>query len=411
MTTRIHSDHLAYWCISLVISAASVFAVLATTAVRAAEWRIEPLIGVAGEFDDNATLTTRTDTNADISGYIIAASAEFAYASETTDFFITPTLSSRNYDDPIFDSVDQYLRFDFDHDTKSTNFRLFGDYSHESIRRAERADVDLEIEDPDEIPDDDTGRVFIRGDREKFLVMPSWTYRMSNVSSISASLNYIDVQYDEAFAGLLRDYTNARANLSYRRSWSARNTAILTGTYRQFDADGRDEVTSSGFNAGFERTLSETTRLHAVAGLEDTERETGGSDVNWVADIRLSRSLQTITMLAQYRRTISGGGSGVLSSRDAINLNFTRRLNERISAGLGVRAYQTNALDDAVVTFNERDYIQLLSQFTWHLTQTWSLQANYRYTFLDRSQLGESANSNNIIIWLHYRPTPIILSR
>jgi len=39
------------------------------------------------------------------------------------------------------------------------------------------------------------------------------------------------------------------------------------------------------------------------------------------------------------------------------------------------------------------------------------LEANYRYTFLDRSTLGESANSNNVTIWLDYRPTPIIRSR
>ncbi len=411
MTTRIHSDPFTYWCVPLVISAASVFAVLAATAVQAAEWRIEPLIGVAGEFDDNAILTTRTDTEADLSGYIIDASAKFAYASETTKFFITPKLRSRDYGDPLFDSDDQFLRFDFDHDTQSTNFRLRGSYDRESVRTAERADVDLEIEDPDEIPDDDTGRVLIRDRRDKLRVIPSWTYRVSNVSSYSVNMNYSDVQYDNVFGGLLRDYTDARVGVSYLRSWSPRNTAILTATYRQFEPDGGNEVTSAGFNAGFERTLSETTRLRAFVGLEDTDQETGESDVNWVGNISLMRRLQTITMLAQYKRTVSAGGGGALSVRDSINLNFKRRLNERISAGLGVRAYQTNALNDAIVTFEERDYIQLHSQFTWHLTPKFSLEANYRYTFIDRSELGESANSNNVTIWLNYRPTPIVRSR
>jgi hypothetical protein len=99
-----------------------------------------------------------------------------------------------------------------------------------------------------------------------------------------------------------------------------------------------------------------------------------------------------------------------LNARDSINLNFTRELNERISAGLGVRAYQTTALENAV-NFDERDYLQLRAQFTWNMTQTWSLEANYRYTFSDREVLGESANSNNVTIWLNYRPTPIIRSR
>ena len=335
MIIIIQSDPFTNRCVSLIKSAVSVFVILAATTVQAGEWRVEPLIGVGGDFDDNAILTTRTDVDAEISGYIIDASAKFAYQSETTKFFITPRLSSRDYGDPEFDSDDQFLRFDFDHDTKLTNFRIRGSYDRESVRTSERADTDLDIDDPDEIPDDDTGRVFIRGLREKIQVKPSWTYRLSNISSFTVAADYRDVQYDEAFLGLIRDYTDARINLTYARSWSPRNTAILTATYRQFEDDIGNESTGAGFNAGIERSFSETTRLRAVVGLENIDQGMGESDAEWVADVSLTRRLQTITMLAQYKRTVSGGGSGALSSRDSVNLSFTRRLSELISAGLG----------------------------------------------------------------------------
>jgi hypothetical protein len=379
--------------------------------LEAAEWRIEPLIGAAADFDDNATLDIRTDREANISGYIIRAQAKFAYASETTDFFVTPKLLFRNYDDATFDGDEQFLRFDLNRDMQSSNFRLRGRYGRELVRTAERADTDLEIEDPDEIPDDETGRVSILGSRDKIQIVPTWTYRVSKASSFAVRLDYTDVQYDEVFADLLQEYTNARANISYLHAWSPRNTAILTGTYRQYEAEGGNEYSSTGFNAGFERALSETTQFRAALGMEDTEREAAGSDLNWVADVSLVRRLQTITVLAQYRRTISGGGAGTLSARDQININFTRRLNDYISAGLGVRAYQTNPLDDEVVNFDERNYVQLRALFTWNMTRTWFLQADYRYTILDRVQFGESANSNNVTIWLNYRPTPITRSR
>jgi hypothetical protein len=119
----------------------------------------------------------------------------------------------------------------------------------------------------------------------------------------------------------------------------------------------------------------------------------------------LVRQLQTIELLAQYRRNISGGGSGTVSSRDEINLYLTRELNERISAGLGVRAYATNALEGDVANFDERDYVQLRAQFIWNLTRKWFIEADYRYTFLNRQLIGESANSNDVSIWLGYRPT------
>jgi hypothetical protein len=411
MPSRTHKASITRRCVASLISAASIAAVLAVTPIQAAEWRIEPLIRVAGETDDNANLSTRTDEDTDISGYIIDASAKFAYASELTTFFVTPTLRSRDYGDPDYDSDDQFLDFNFTRDTQSSIFRIRGSYNRESVRTAERADTDLDIEDPDEIPDNETGRVFIRDQRELFRIFPSWTYRMSDASSFSVDLNYTDVTYDEVFDQILSDYDDTRVNLSYRRTWSPRNTAILTGTYRQYNADlNDDDVTGAGINAGFERELSETSRLKAVLGVEDTDQGLEDTDVNWVGDISLTRRLQTITLLAQYRRTINASGRGSVSVRDSINLNFTRRLNERISAGLGVRAYQDSGVSsDAGSAGN--DYLQLRAQVTWNMTRTWSLEGNYRYTFLDRSVLGESANSNAVTVWLTYRPTPIIRSR
>ena len=369
------------------------------------------LIRAAGNFDDNATLSVRTDNEEEISGYIIDARARFAYASQTTDFFVTPILRFRDYGDPRFDENEQFLRLDFARETQKNNIRFRANYDRESVRTAERANVDLEIEDTDEIRDEETARVTILGRRERIELIPSWTYRWSDVSSLSARLAYRDIQYDENFLNLLEDYTNGRANLTYRRSWSRRYSGVVTGSYRQFEPDGGEEVTGVGFKAGFVGTVSENTRLRALAGLEYTDNDTGGRDPEWVADISLVRRLQTITLLAQYRRSISGGGSGTLSSRDDISLNLTRRLNERISAGLGVRAYATNALEGDVVNFDERDYVQLRAQFIWNLSRTWFVEANYRYTFLDRQIIGESANSNDVTIWLSYRPTPIVRSR
>jgi len=180
---------------------------------------------------------------------------------------------------------------------------------------------------------------------------------------------------------------------------------IVTGTYRQYVPESGEKKTGAGLRAGIEGELSENVRLRVLAGFEETKGETGGSAREPVWEMSLVRQLQTIELLAQYRRTISGTGSGTVSSRDEINLYLTRELNERISAGLGVRAYTTNALEGDVENFDERDYVQLRAQFVWNLTRKWFVEADYRYTFLNRQLIGESANSNDISIWLNYRPT------
>jgi hypothetical protein len=193
--------------------------------------------------------------------------------------------------------------------------------------------------------------------------------------------------------------------MRFNRDWSERTTAVLGATYRVYQAAGSDSVSGYGVFGGIDRRLSYKTRLRVIAGLENTELTNGDSEVDPVGEITLTRQLQTIRLLAQYRRVISGGGSGNLTNRDVININFTRDLTEKVGAGIGVRAYSTKSRRTTGATFDERDYVQLRAAFAWNLSQTFQLEANYRYTILDRQTIGESANSNNISLWMNWRPT------
>jgi hypothetical protein len=380
---------------------------------EAAEWRIEPVLRVAGDFDDNPFLSIRTDADENVSGTIIEGVADISYAAERTDFSITPRLRSRTYDSSEdLDSDDQFLRMNFTTRTQSTDFRFRSDYSRESTRTAERADTDFDVEDPSEIPEDDSGRVGIRDRRERMVIQPSILYHISDVSALNARMDYYNVDYDEAFAGLLNDYTNNRLTLSYSRAFSPRNTAILSASYRTFETEASTETTDGvGFTVGFDRRFTETTRLRAMVGLEDTELVGASNEISWVADVSLSRQLETTMLLAQYRRSVSASGVGQLGSRDSVNLNFTRDLNDTISAGLGARVYVTRAVNTTAQNFDDHDYVQLRSQFIWNLSEVFSIEANYRYTFLDRESLGESSNSNQVTIWFNYMPRPMIRSR
>ncbi len=378
----------------------------------AAEWTFQPNVRTAGDYNDNANMSSRTDEEEEISGFIVEGSADIGYESAATKFTISPKLRSRYYpNDDDFDSDDQFVKLRYEKNVRSGSFGLRGDFEREDIRTAELADTDLGEEDPDDIADDDTGRVGASNRRIKWTATPFWTYRASNISSFYTELKYRDVSYDDTLATRLVDYTDARLTSSYFRTLSDRNTGILTATVRQYDADEIDnDVIGYGLSAGFSRDLTETTRFRALFGLENTQRETGSDDLAYTGDVTYTQRLETIRLIAQYRRRVSGTGSGALTARDEVNLGFTRDLSELLSAGLGIRAYQTNALDQNV-EFNERDYVQLRSQFSWRLTRTFSVQADYRYTLIDRSDEQESANSNRVTLWLTYKPNPISRSR
>lgn len=399
------------WPGILLLLAAIVIGSISTAG--AAEWRLDPILRVAGDYDDNPFLSIRTDVEEDASGTIVEGAARIAYSSERTEFFITPRLRSRQYgSNSDLDSDDQFVDMNWTTRTQSTDIRIRGNYSRESARTGERADTDFDVEDPEDIPDDESGRVGIRDRRERIVISPSILYRLSDVSSVTARISYQDVDYAESFAGILTDYTDTRMNLSYGRAFSPRNTAILRATYRTYEsAGGASSVDGYGFNLGFDRRITENTRFRALAGIENTELLDGDTEASWVADVSIYRQLETTTLLAQYRRSINSSGAGQLGARDSINLSFRRDLNDTITAGLGARIYSVGAVSGSSQNFNDQNYVQLQSLLTWNLSEVFSIDAEYRYTFLDRESLGESSNSNEITIWFNYRPTPMIRSR
>ena len=399
----------------LLIVCMAVLAIASPNSAQAQEWRFEPIVSVGGEFDDNARLGTRTDEEVELSGLLLDLKADIRYSSATTSFFVQPRVLSRNYnvksdvelDETVYDSDDFFLQSQFSHTGKSNTIGFRGTFDEQEVRTAERAISDLEIVDPDEFTDDDTGRIVLTGTRSKWRISPYWEYQLSNTSSIGANLDYFDVQYEDVFAGLLSDYSDARLNLNYRRSFSNVNSALLTMTARTYDVvDTTNDITGYGLMAGFEHALSEKTTLTAMFGFEDTQQTGVEYDPEVVGYITLIRNLETIRMFAQYRRSVNASGAG-LDVRNSLNLNFRRRLSEKISAGLGVRAYQSSGVGSSAF-IEDRNYVQLQSTFLWYLSRAFVIEASYRYTVNDRGvEIGGRSNSNQINLWFTYQPRTI----
>jgi hypothetical protein len=379
--------------------------------IHAQEWRFEPIVKLGLVTDDNATLSIRTDDDVQLDGYLLDVLANIHYSSsDITSFFLQPRALIRNYpDNEEFESDDFFLRSQFRHRMQSNTFGFRLNFDQQDIRTAERNDSDLDIEDPDEIPNDDTGLVGIEGDRSRWRVSPYWNYAFSSTSSMDIALDYFDVRYDDVFAGILVDYTDSRVNWSYRRALSNITTGILTLTGRRFSPEqvfGIDieENTGYGLLVGFEHSLSEKTRLVAMIGVENTEQAGGQSDPEVIGNLTLTRDLQTISMFARYERAVTASGSGVVELRDTVNVNFNRRLSERIAAGFGVRAYHAQPVDSTTSIF-DRNYVQLQALFSWYVTKSFVIEADYRYTVLDRSNaIGERSNSNQVGLWFIYQP-------
>jgi len=372
----------------------------------AQEWVFDPILKAGYEVDDNAALSIRTDEEVEIQGYQVDATARVDYVSTLTNFSLVPRARVRKYDESDFDSTDLFLRMLLSHRTKTSTFGLRAFAEREAVRTAERADADLGITDPGDITNDDSGLVQVGGDRDKIRLLPSWQYNFSNLTSMKASIDYFDVAYSDVFLDILVDYTDARGELLFSRGFTGRTTGLASAGLRRFENDDNVLEFDSYFAmVGFETDLSETTSFRAMAGAESINFDAGnvGDETDFIADVSLVRQLETIRILAQYKRTITASGTRIPTTRDNFNLNFTRMLSEKILAGIGARMYRTELISG--VGDAGRDYVKLVATLGWNLTSTFMLQFDVSHTILDRGGfLGESADSNQAAIWFVYRP-------
>jgi len=375
--------------------------------VHAQQWRVAPELSVGLEYDDNASLIPDSVTidQESAEAYEIEGAVRLSYETELSEFYLTPLLRISRFDSqPELDADDKFLDFGFTRTGQLSRFRFRGNVSDESIRTAERSDVDFGVDDPDDIPVDDSARVLQTEARQRISVAADFRREVGRRSLIVFQAEYLDLDYGDSQLDLLNDYAETRVRGAYEFRASERDAFEIGGFYRQSELEGGGDPSGSGATLGYIRRLTENSRFILRAGVDSTEDPDGGDQTNPVGEISFVQNFEVSRVLASYRRNIAGGGSNILSVRDQISINFRRPLSERVEMGLGARAYQTRALDDLVTTFDERDFVELRGLLSWRLTRIFTLEFDYRYTFLDRQEIPGDATSNRINVWFRFAP-------
>ncbi len=377
-----------------------------------ANWQVAPELGIGVEYDDNTNLNNIPGSSDSDTGYGIEAQATFFYSTELTDFGITPRLRSTRYSDSSdLDSDDYFLKLDFSHDGQKSGLGLRGDFSRESVRTAERSEVDFDIDDPDEIPVDDSGRTLDTGNRDRLRLAPTFNYQLSQRTLLVVGGRYLDTSYDDDVSQLLTGFTQYYGGGWLGYSWSTIDTVSLSAYAGTYEADGSstDSATKT-FGIGYQRKISERTLFKMFVGGDTSEDGIGDEQTNPVGEISVVHQYTTTKVIAAYKRAVSGTGGGGLSVRDAISLNVSRALSERFTLSGGVRFYTTDALDSGNTNFVKRDYLQIRALARWNLSRKVSVDLDYRYTEIDRDAVGidtSSSDSNQFGLWFNWHPKPL----
>lgn len=370
-----------------------------------AQWRLNPSLGVGFEYDDNPSLVDSLIPVSSVSGFLVDVGAVISYRSALSSFVLAPSVLVRKYDKDELDSNDVLLDFDYEYTGRLSKFQIRGFVNDETVRVAETSGVDFGIENPDEIPEDASGRVLSNDDRLLFRIAPEWSRQLGQRSRLRVGAYYLDASYDNDGFQSYTDFTETFARAAIEYDLSEKDT-ISFGGYARRDKfeDVTNDLDGAGVAVGWSRDLSENTHFISEVGFDSSDDAAGNSRDNVIGEISLVHRLQTSRVLASYRRTVAGSGLGSIYLRDSFSLNVIRDLSEKLSIGAGARAYQTSGLDDGAANFDEQDYLQLRALLSWRLTRVFDVELGYSYTTIDRDSASSDADSNRIDLWFRYRP-------
>lgn len=369
----------------------------------AADWELNPRIEAGYLFDDNYRLTS-PGTEIEVQGPIADAALEMRALTPASEFSFTPRVRATYFpDEKELDSTDYFAIVDWRHRGQRVRSRVRADFAQQDVVNSEQPDAELGTDLG--VPDiGDSGRVFVRNRRDRVSLRPSLEFDLSARRAIELAAGYTDVTYDEVLLGAQTDYsvTDFTAGLVTRLTEA--NSLTVRARGARYDIDTQGESTGYGAEVQWDRRTVTDARYFLRAGAQDIELATGESETAYLAGAGVSVVVGRNELFADLSRAVGPSSAGVVVTRDALRLRWTRAMTPRLSfvAGLrGTRDDDVNPDSD----FQPRSYATGDVGLQWRWREEFSLRASYDYTWQKFDDaLVDDAKSSGAMLTVLYQP-------
>ncbi|MBI3560689.1 MAG: hypothetical protein HY080_03085 [Gammaproteobacteria bacterium] len=368
--------------------------------LKAADWAFIPTVDLQAVYDDNLFLTTQNVTKTWSS--VIAASVDLSRKMENTSLDLTDKIASRHYDyNTMLDRNDNYITLAYAYNGERYAINANGAYASESTLTSELAD---------------TGYISVVRKVKQSTLSPSFTYQLSQHSAMQLSYDYLKKNYDAPITEFA-DYTNqiTSANYSYSLTESLQLQAIATRSEVDIPEGAYGFVGASlstktdNYQAGLSYDYAEDIVLSALYGKRTSLDElkylgyllgtakSEGSTYN----VSLTKTLDRATIKFQVTRDYSPAGNGVVYDTDRATVNLQYHVTDRNSVGLDIVYTNQKPGASRFITVH-RTYYSVQPGYTWQVSENWSLNAYYRYSYQKYNTDTDAAKSNLISLSMSY---------
>jgi hypothetical protein len=390
---------------------------------QAAEWSLEPSLGIKTEYTDNIQFAPGSDARS-AWGIMVSPDVRFGGATETLTVVGGLNASFNRYpNQPEFD-IDNYAF------TLRSGWKVQQDTLALNVDAIRDSTLVTELE--------TTGTVLAYSPRNSLNVNPSWIRQLTDRMLLDFRYSYRAADYDDTAGTSLTSWRDQSASVGLQWAPDERSALRLEAYYDKYSTDSASfRARTYGIQAGYNYAFSETFRAGVTAGLRRTHGTTSSSalvcdgfillgvcfgtlnelttvvnddSTGYTVDAFLERRTETMTVGGRLSRQIYPSGVGSLVQTDRFAVSWTRRWVPILTVALDAAAYQTRYVGSLVGGSDSR-YYRIEPRLSWRMTEDATMNAGFSYARQKYEDAPVTATANLVYVSIVYKWPKASVSR
>jgi hypothetical protein len=381
-------------------------------AAQAQQWIVRPVIEIGVQYVENPRLDEGDGETDDITGGLLDVAAEFRRNTEISSVLFRPSAEMYRYSgDSDEDSESFFLDFNADRQGQRSAWRFAANFRQQQVFRGETTSSEFDDVGVDDDVQTGTGRTQDRRERDLWRIRPGVTFDVTERTGIRFDLNYLAANYDSQAVGEAIDYRSIRADASIVRTLTPDSRFEFGIFGSRYEPDNNRDTDAAGLRVRYEKRVSDISTFFIDAGAQETNvpsataPDTEVSETSFLWNLGYRRRLERTVWRFDVGQAVTPSGAGFLVERDLYRASMQHRLTPRWTLDLSaVAVFSDSVADEAVLTDNDRDYLQGRAGLAFAMTRKWSLVGDYRLSHQDFADSPGDAQGHDVRLSLVYSP-------
>ena len=369
------------------------------------QWYFIPRVEASAEWSTNRELVSNESLEDSSQAYLLTLEGTAGVRSQRGSLELRPRVVGQEYPDRSgVDPLELGLDLRSRYETLKSEYTLRGRFRRRDTLNAEYGDAAFDDFDPEAGRTGEGGIVLVGTTRTDASVNPAWTYRLSDLNSMTLGLGYEMRDYEAVTAFDRVGFDATDVEVWFNRLMRER-LEVSAGAYlSRYEADdGSNETDSVGAQANVRFASSQLSSVSLLLRLEESDitefspARVESSDTSWGAELTGTRRFEVGDIRFSIGRFLEPSSIGGRAAADEIRVQYNRPLSARLQLSAAAR-YNRDQRIDRLGEGDDVKRARVDASVRWLWTPTLYVAGGYRFARQDAASEPNSADDHTFFV-------------